>query len=263
MRLDKWIQRYKTCGKSSARGLIASGVVTVDGESVRDSLFDVTRFHEIHISGDLAQSNSAHYIMLNKPAGCVSATCDPEHQTVIDLINEPFAGTLHLAGRLDKESTGLMILTNDGQWSRLLTEPDAAIPKTYLVTTEKEIAQETLTAFREGFYFAYEDITTLPAELEILTPYSARVIIYEGKYHQIKRMFHAVGNRITSLHREKIGEITLDKNLSLGQYRFLTEEECARCLPASGRHLPPLVGWRKQGAVKAKSKIKHPKSQMG
>ena len=227
MRLNKWIQKHKQCGKSSARRLIASGVVRVDGESVRDCVFDVTRFHEIYLGDELAQSNSAYYIMLNKPAGCVSATTDPEHQTVIDLIDEPFAELLHLAGRLDKESTGLMILTNDGQWSRFLTEPDEAIPKTYLVTTEKSISPETVVAFQTGFYFAYEDITTLPAELEILTSTSARVIIYEGKYHQIKRMFHAVGNRITSLHREKIGSITLDENLPLGHYRFLTAEEIA------------------------------------
>jgi 16S rRNA pseudouridine516 synthase len=225
MRLDKWIQKYKACGKSSARRLIASGAVTVDGESVRDSLFELNRFHEIYLAEELAQSNDAHYLMLNKPAGCVSATTDPEHQTVIDLIDEPFAGLLHLAGRLDKESTGLMILTNDGQWSRRITEPKEAIHKTYLVTTEKEITPETALAFHAGFYFAYEDITTLPAELEILTATSARVIIYEGKYHQIKRMFHAVGNRVTSLHREKIGDITLDKNLPLGHYRSLTSEE--------------------------------------
>jgi 16S rRNA pseudouridine516 synthase len=230
MRLDKWIQKHKGCGKSTARRLIASGEVTIDGGSVRDSVFDVTRFHEIQISGEsgLAQSNTAHYIMLNKPAGCVSATSDPEHQTVIDLIAEPFAGLLHLAGRRVKESTGLTILTNDGRWSRLITEPDEAIPKTYLVTTEKPISPESVDAFREGFYFAYEDITTLPAELKILSSNSARVIIYEGKYHQIKRMFHAVSNRVTSLHREKIGNITLDKNLPLGHYRSLTDEEIAR-----------------------------------
>ena len=225
MRLDKWIQKQKGCGKSTARRLIASGKVIVDSESVRDSLFNVTRFHVIHIADEPVQSNSAYYIMLNKPAGCVSATSDPEHQTVVDLIDEPFAELLHLAGRLDKESTGLMILTNDGRWSRLLTEPDEAIPKNYLVTTEKTLSPESVDAFREGFYFAYEDITTLPAELEILSSHCARVIIYEGKYHQIKRMFHAVGNRVTSLHREKIGNITLDENLPLGGYRSLTDAE--------------------------------------
>lgn len=225
MRLDKWVQRYRGCGKSDARRLIASGEVMVGGEPVLDSLFDITKFHEVEICGESAQSNTAHYIMLNKPAGCVSATVDPEHQTVIDLIDESYAGALHLAGRLDKESTGLTILTNDGQWSRLITEPDEAIPKTYLVTTEKPITPETVMLFAEGIYFAYEDITTLPSELEILASNRARMVIYEGKYHQIKRMFHAVGNRITSLHREKIGGIVLDENLPLGGYRCLTDEE--------------------------------------
>ncbi|MGJ8657388.1 MAG: 16S rRNA pseudouridine(516) synthase [Akkermansiaceae bacterium] len=225
MRLDKWVQKFKRCGKSEGRRLIASGEVLVDGEPVRDSLFDITRFHEIEISGESAQSNHAYYIMLNKPVGCVSATTDPEHQTVVDLIDEEYASVLHLAGRLDKESTGLTILTNDGQWSRLITEPDESIPKTYLVTTDKEITPETVTAFADGFYFAYEDLTTLPAELEILSSRSARVVIYEGKYHQIKRMFHAVGNRITSLHRERIGGIVLDEDLPLGSYRSLTKEE--------------------------------------
>ena len=225
MRLDKWVQKNKGCGKSEARRLIASGAVVVGGEEVRDSLFDVTQFNDVMIDGDLVQRNRAHYVMLNKPAGCVSATTDPEHQTVVDLINEPFAGELHLAGRLDKESTGLTILTNDGQWSRLITEPDEAVPKTYLVTTENVIMPETVAAFEEGFYFAYEDITTLPAELELLSERSGRVVIYEGKYHQIKRMFHAVGNRVTSLHREKIGGITLDEELPLGGYRCLTDTE--------------------------------------
>jgi len=99
------------------------------------------------------------------------------------------------------------------------------IPKSYLVTTENEIALESVEAFASGFYFAYEDIMTLPAKLEVLSAKSARVIIYEGKYHQIKRMFHAVGNRITSLHRESMGDIVLDSSLSLGSYRVLSSDE--------------------------------------
>lgn len=225
MRIDKWIQKFRGYGKSTARKLIAEGKVSIDGEVVRESISNVTRFQKILINGELAQSNSAYYIMLNKPAGYVSATEDQEHKTVVDLIDAHFASELHLCGRLDKESTGLVILTNDGQWSKGITEPEEAVPKTYLVTTEKTISEETVRLFHEGFYFAYEDITTLPAELEIMSPNRARVVIYEGKYHQIKRMFHAVGNRITSLHREKIGAVSLDEKLSLGEYRHLTSKE--------------------------------------
>jgi len=225
MRLDKWIQQLRNCGKAEARRIIASGEVMIDGVMVVDSLFQVSKFHEVQNYGEIVQQESAHYLMLNKPAGCVSATSDLEHQTIVDLIDEPFSKQLHIAGRLDKESTGLIILTNDGQWSRKLTEPDEVIAKTYTVTTERAITLETVKAFSEGFYFAYEDITTLPAELEILSSMSARVIIYEGKYHQIKRMFHAVGNRVTSIHREKIGDILLDEDLVPGGYRDLTEHE--------------------------------------
>lgn len=225
MRLDKWLQKHSECGKSTARKMIARGVVSVDGDIVTDSLFEVSQFHRVELDGEVAQDQEAHYVMLNKPAGVVSATMDPEHETVVDLIKEPFSNSLHLAGRLDKESTGLMILTNDGHWSRKLTEPEEAISKSYLVATADDITPESVTAFAQGFYFAYEDVTTLPAELEILTSKSARVVIYEGKYHQIKRMFHAVGNRITSLHRESMGNIVLDESLLPGSYRFLRSEE--------------------------------------
>jgi len=225
MRLDKWIQKHCQCGKSAARVMIARGSVVVDAEVIRDSLFEVNQFQQIHLDGKLSQSKEAHYIMLNKPAGVVSATADSRHETVVDLIEESFASTLHLAGRLDKESTGLMILTNDGHWSRKLTEPNEAIPKSYLVMTETEISIETVDAFEQGFYFAYEDLTTLPAQLEILNSYEARVVIYEGKYHQIKRMFHAVGNRVISLHRESMGMIELDETLPLGAYRSLVPDE--------------------------------------
>ncbi len=225
MRLDRWVQGYGAYGRSSARRLIASGCVMVGGVVVRDGLADVGEFDEVRIDGDVVQSREAYYLMLNKPAGCVSATVDSEHETVMDLLDVPYAGELHIAGRLDKESTGLLLLTNDGRWSRLITEPAEAIPKRYLVTTEGDIGLEDVESFREGFYFAYEDVTTLPAELEILTSRCARVVIYEGKYHQIKRMFHAVGNRVTSLHREMVGGIRLDDGLGEGGYRVLTEAE--------------------------------------
>jgi 16S rRNA pseudouridine516 synthase len=133
--------------------------------------------------------------------------------------------TLHIAGRLDRASTGLLILTNDGKWSRRLTEPKEGVAKVYQVTTSEPISVETAEQFRQGIYFAYEDLTTQAADLQILTSQSAKVTIYEGRYHQIKRMFHAVGNRVTSLHRLSMGTIHLSEHLEPGQYRALTQDE--------------------------------------
>ncbi len=229
MRLDKYIQKLTGSGKSEARLRIARGDVCVEGEQIRDNLHEVAKLDRVEVRGidtDLTKTEKRRYIMLNKPAGCVSATTDPEHETVIDLIDTDYAESLHIAGRLDKESTGLIILTNDGQWSRRITEPVESVAKRYRVETEKEIAPETVVSFSEGFYFAYEDITTLPAELEILGEKSAIVTICEGKYHQIKRMFHAVGNRVVSLHRQSVGKLVMDK-LAIGEYRELSKEEIA------------------------------------
>jgi len=130
---------------------------------------------------------------------------------------------MHYAGRLDLSATGLMIITNDGKWSRRLTDPEKNIPKVYHVAVENPLTPEVINQFAAGIYFAYEDITTRPAELEIVTATTAKLTIHEGKYHQVKRMFHAVGNRVTALHRERIGNITLD--LSEGMWRPLRDDE--------------------------------------
>lgn len=167
--------------------------------------------------------------MLHKPAGYLSATTDPQHPTVMELIDEPT--TLHIAGRLDRASTGLLILTNDGIWSRLLTEPKQSVPKTYLVTTADPITEETHARFSQGIYFAYEDLTTQPAKLDVIGSCKARITIYEGRYHQIKRMFHAVGNRVVALHRLSMGNIHLDPTLEEGKHRYLTTEEVTSILP--------------------------------
>ena len=225
MRLDKVLKHYLGWGKSDVRQSIARGEVLVNGEAARDNLLEVSTFCEVAVKGEVIQGKEAQYIMLHKPAGCVSATEDPEHQTVIDLIDAPFASNLHIAGRLDKESTGLLILTNNGQWSRLLTEPEFSVPKRYRVRTEHEISPDYAEQFSQGIYFAYEDITTLPAQLEIISNKVAEITIHEGKYHQIKRMFHAVGNRVTALHRISIGNIMLGDDLQEGEWRRLTDTE--------------------------------------
>ncbi|MCP5536828.1 MAG: 16S rRNA pseudouridine(516) synthase [Akkermansiaceae bacterium] len=225
MKLSRFLYHHTPHGKYEVRRILAAGRVTVDGTPETDSQREIGHFTQVTLDGELLQDETPVYIMLNKPAGYLSATTDPLHPTVLDLVDEPT--TLHIAGRLDRASTGLLILTNDGKWSRQLTEPKEGVPKVYLVTTAGPITEDTHTRFARGIYFAYEDLTTQPADLEILGTHQAKITIYEGRYHQIKRMFHAVGNRITSLHRLSMGNIQLDPALEPGAYRYLTRDEVA------------------------------------
>ncbi len=225
MKLSRFLYHHCRCGKNEIRRILAAGRIRVDGQLEKDSQREIGDFTHVTFDGKLLRDTSPVYLMLHKPAGYLSATTDPQHPTVMELIDEK--ETLHIAGRLDRASTGLLILTNDGKWSRRLTEPKEGVPKTYLIETAKPITPETVDRFQQGIYFAYEDLTTQPADLEILAPHRARLTIYEGRYHQIKRMFHAIGNRITSLHRESIGNIHLDPQLALGESRPLTSEEVA------------------------------------
>lgn len=225
MRLDRFLTRRGIHSCKEIKILLADGHVTVDGAAETSGLHKITRFSHIELAGEILQQHQAIYLMLHKPAGYLSATSDSRHPTVIELLPHPRRAELHLAGRLDRASTGLLLLTNDGRWSRNVTEPDHEISKTYRVTTRDPIAPETAHRFTAGIYFAYEDLTTRPAQLEILTPHEALLSIHEGRYHQVKRMFHACGNQVLSLHRESIGPLLLDPQLTPGESRALTPEE--------------------------------------
>ncbi|MEM6915654.1 MAG: pseudouridine synthase [Verrucomicrobiota bacterium] len=169
---------------------------------------------------------SRHYLMFHKPVGILSATKDKNHETVLDFIDCPEKESLHLAGRLDRSSSGLILLTNDGTWSQSFTAPKRKVEKHYLVETDRPIPHSAIDAFAEGFEFQPEGIRTRPARLTLLAPCRASVTIEEGRYHQIKRMFHRInGIRLVSLHRDRIGAIHLPKSLSPGRFRPLTEAE--------------------------------------
>ena len=225
MRLDRFLTRRGTHPRKELARLLADGRVRVDGAVETSGLRRICRFSGIELDGEVLQAREAVYLMLHKPAGYLSATTDPLHPTVIELIDHPLRDELHLAGRLDRASTGLLLLTNDGRWSKGVTEPVEEIPKVYRVTTRDEIPAETAAVFAAGIYFAYEDLTTRPAFLEILAAREARLTIHEGRYHQVKRMFHAVGNQVLSLHRESIGPLVLDDSLPPGKCRPLAAAE--------------------------------------
>ncbi|MQT41798.1 MULTISPECIES: pseudouridine synthase [unclassified Pseudomonas] len=233
MRVDRFLSNLPQFNRQQARLLLIEKRVRVDGQIVSDPHHDIREFSRIELDEHVLQAGKpARYFMLHKPPGCVSATQDPEHPTVLDLLNEDDKHDLHIAGRLDFNTSGLMLITNDGHWSRHLTQPQTKLPKVYYVETEQDITDAYITRFEQGVYFAYEDLTTLPATLELLGPRSARLSIVEGRYHQVKRMFGYFDNKVVRLHRESIGPLMLDSRLAPGEYRALTPEEVQQCCPA-------------------------------
>jgi 16S rRNA pseudouridine516 synthase len=215
-------------GRKKARAAILAGRVRVAGEEVSEGNPDVDRFTQVELDGEVIRpAERLLHILLHKPAGILSATTDPEHPTVIDLIDDPDKAALHLVGRLDRSTTGLILLTNDGRWSKALMDPARKVEKVYRVETRDPIPPDAVAKFTEGFYFHTEDLTTLPAELEILSERTARLTLHEGRYHQVKRMFHRIGNRVVALHRESLGSIRLPEDLPPGQWRMMTPEEIA------------------------------------
>jgi len=228
MRLDRFLSNFPRFSRQDSRLLVSAGRVRVDGAVVRDPRTEVRDFQRVELDDELLQAGrSARYWMLHKPVGVVSATEHDEHRTVLDLLDEPDKHDLHLAGRLDLGTSGLLLITNDGRWSRRITHPQQRKPKVYHVTTEQPITDEYAKVFARGLYFAFEDLTTLPAQLELLDSHRARLTLFEGRYHQVKRMFGHFRNRVVALHRESMGEIVLDPQLAPGQYRALTATEIA------------------------------------
>jgi 16S rRNA pseudouridine516 synthase len=172
------------------------------------------------------------HIMLHKPVGVVCATKDVQHQTVIDLLGEQWGAAeksaLHIVGRLDLNTSGLVLLTNDSRWSEKLTLPESKVEKYYRVTLANPLSVEYVSAFAQGMYFAFENITTQPAKLSIISTYVAEVILTEGRYHQIKRMFGRFRNPVLALNRYAIGSLVLDDLLAVGGSRNLTQVEVAK-----------------------------------
>ncbi len=240
-RLDRYLSQQAGLASVDIRPLIGQGRVLVDGTVATGISQVVDEFSRIELDDTVLQAKNPVYIMLNKPVGVVSATRDEKHRTVIDLLRRPDRHSLHIAGRLDFNSSGLLLLTNDGKWSRRLASPEQNIPKLYRVTLEKPVKPEYIPAFAKGMYFPYEGITTRPAQLRITGRYSAEVILYEGRYHQIKRMFGRFRNRVEALHRTAIGKLELDPGLAPGKYRALTQTES---LAVQKRSIDKRATWR-------------------
>lgn len=227
MRLDKYISKLTGLSRSQAQLAIRRGAVKVDGAAQRDPSVHISATDAVAFRGEPLGQLRKRYYMLHKPLGYVCATEDREHPTVIDLLGLPNPAGLHVAGRLDIDTTGLVLITDDGDWSHRVTAPRRHCPKTYHVWLAEPLDDDLPERFAGGMQLNNEKQPTQPAELEILGACEARLTISEGKYHQVKRMFAASGNRVTRLHRESIGAIRLDDELAPGEYRELSEAEVA------------------------------------
>ncbi len=227
MRLDRFLSHSSGLSRNQVKVLLHRGDVLIDGQPVRDSSLQVNATNRITLEGKLLHWPRNYYVMLHKPLGYVCSTEESSHPLVASLIARVWAGELHSAGRLDADTTGLVLLTNDGNWSHALTSPRRHCDKTYLAGVKHPLQPELVERFAAGIVLNDDPKPTLPAQLQILDTHSARVKLHEGRYHQVRRMFAACSNRVETLHREAIGNIALDASLQSGQWRELTSEEVA------------------------------------
>lgn len=229
MRLDRFLSNMGCGSRNEVKKLIRSGNVTVNNHIIKDDAAQITPdLDQVTCLGESVRYRQFIYLMLNKPVGVLSATEDSAERTVLDLIDRKYHNKgVFPVGRLDKDTEGLLILTNDGELGHKLLSPKKHVPKRYYAQVEGEITPEDQQAFREGIQLE-PDFRTLPAELEIMKVggiSEVMVVIHEGKFHQIKRMFLALGKRVVYLKRMAMGNLQLDPGLDFGEYRELTGEE--------------------------------------
>ena len=228
MRLDKFLSLSGERSRSEAGKLIRSGTVRVDGQVILRPETQVPETAQVTLGGQTIGDSSNQYYMLHKPAGVLTAARDSRAATVMDLVPENLRKRKVLpVGRLDKDTTGLLLMTNDGALAHFLLSPNRHVWKQYRATVTGKLTAADVQAFAEGLQLS--DFEAKPAKLTILTADSdqstALVEVREGKFHQVKRMFAATGHEVTALHRAAFGPLTLPENLPVGQCRPLTPDE--------------------------------------
>ena len=224
MRLDKFLAHHLGVSRTIVNKELKAQKVTVNGDIVKSGAYHISPDQIVEYDGfEIIPITENRYFMLNKPQGYVCSTDDPDHPTILYFIDEPMAEKLHSAGRLDLDTTGLVLLTDDGKWSHRITSPKHHCEKVYQVTVEQPLTANLIDIFKQGIQLKSEKTLTEPAKLIIIDDYHAELTVSEGRYHQVKRMFAAVNNHVTQLHRKQIGNIVL--NIPEGEYRPLTQDE--------------------------------------
>lgn len=227
MRLDKYVAQALQLSRSEARSKILRGGIWVNGRVCKKADTNVTDKDEITSGGESLSQTQFVYLMLYKPEGVVSASNDKRQVTVVDLVKSHFPRrNLFPAGRLDKTSTGFVLLTDDGAFAHQILAPRRHVPKTYQVELDTPATQQMVEAFEKGVTLA-DGQTMKPAQLVIQQddPHQVEVVLHQGVYHQIKRMFGVLGAGVNRLHRTAIGPVELDAGLQPGEWRALTPQE--------------------------------------
>ena len=234
LRLDKYLADMGIGSRTDVKKYIRQGRIKVQGKTVKKPEFKVNlETDEVCFDETCISYRQYEYYMLNKPAGVISATHDEKDRTVLDLITDKMRKDLFPVGRLDKDTEGLLLITNDGELSHKLLSPKHHVDKCYYAKIKGVVTQEDVLSFQKGLNIGTEENPefTLPGKLEIIKSDSEseiRLTIQEGKFHQVKRMFQAVGKEVVYLKRLSMGTLRLDENLKKGEYRPLTKEELER-----------------------------------
>ena len=225
IRLDKYLADMGIGTRSNVKSEIKKGKITVNGAVCKDANVKIDSDNdEICFDGKQIVYEQYEHFMLNKPAGIISAASDNKEKTVVDLITDKKKKDLFPIGRLDKDTEGLILISNDGELSHNLLSPKKHVDKTYYVELDKVLSDENANKVCQGV-FIEKDVKTLPAQIERISNDKVYLTIHEGKFHQVKKMFHAVGCEVTYLKRMSMGSLKLDESLKPGEYRALTSDE--------------------------------------
>lgn len=225
MRLDKYLAQATGMSRKEVKKQLHAGWVVVNDEPERDSGRHINADDQVELDGQLLSEPRPRFLMLHKPVGYICSNDDPVHATALTLIDLPAAEKLLIAGRLDLDTTGLLLLTDDGQWTHRITSPKHKLPKRYRVWLAEPLQANAEALLQRGIMLKSESQRTKPAQLQRISDTEVLITLTEGRYHQVKRMFAALDNRVVALHREQIGDILLDPSLAPGEYRELTQAE--------------------------------------
>lgn len=230
MRIDSYLQKSLGVSRKEAKKIIKNDQIKVNELKIHDAGFKVESGDNIFLNEEKLEIVDHIYLMMNKPAGVVCSTKDRKDITVLDLIPEPFSSRkgLHSVGRLDKDTTGLLLITDDGKWTHKLISPKSKISKHYRVGLKRSAFETDWSPLENGIELKNEKKMTKPAQYRIISDKCIDLVIHEGKYHQVKRMVAYCGNWVYKLARFQIGDLKLDPNLPEGDSRMLTENELAQ-----------------------------------